>query len=71
MRLLKRSANAVAATPDELARMGAVGRAHVLEQFDALKEAQKLKQLFKHSIEAQSGSRGFDIQERLSRAVER
>jgi glycosyltransferase involved in cell wall biosynthesis len=36
----------LAATPQQLAAMGAAGRAHILANHDALTEARKLKQLF-------------------------
>jgi colanic acid/amylovoran biosynthesis glycosyltransferase len=37
---------ALAAPIDQLAAMGAAGRAHIIEQHDALNEAKKLKELF-------------------------
>jgi glycosyltransferase involved in cell wall biosynthesis len=40
---------ALATAPERLAAMGAAARARVLEQHDALKEAQKLKELFEAS----------------------
>jgi glycosyltransferase involved in cell wall biosynthesis len=41
---------ALTAPVTQLAAMGAIGRRHILEQHDALKEAKKLKTLFERSV---------------------
>lgn len=41
---------AAAASPDQLSKMGSAGRARILEQFDSLKEAHKLRGLFQRSV---------------------
>jgi colanic acid/amylovoran biosynthesis glycosyltransferase len=47
---------ALTAPVSQLAEMGAAGRCHILEHHDALKEAEKLKDLLERATERNSGN---------------